>query len=379
MRIPFNKCVPVGNEINYVSEVVSTGEFGASGTYKSRCETWLKDHFDAADAVMTQSCTAALEMAAMLANIGPGDEVILPSFTFSSTANAFALRGSKLVFVDIDPVTLNIDPTQVEKALSEKTRVIVPVNYAGQPCDIAAIRDKANKVSKDILIIEDSAQALMAYENNKPVGSQSDLATISFHNTKNIACGEGGALIVNNEKFRKRSYILSEKGTNRKAFFLGEIDKYSWVDIGTSAIPSELTSALLLAQLEKAKEITEKRREAWDMYYDAFEDLERTGSVKRPQIAENVYNNAHMFYLLINSNETRNKLIRSLKEKGISAPFHYIPLHSAPAGLKLGEAIGDMSVTNRISQTLIRLPLWYGVDQYIPEIVDSIRDFFASN
>ncbi len=373
-KIPFNKCVNAGNELDYVTDVVSTGRFGVDGTYKSRCETWLKDHYDATDAILTQSCTDALEMAAMLANIGPGDEVIMPSFTFSSTANAFALRGATLVFTDIDPVTLNLDPKEVAKAVTDKTKVIVPVDYAGHPCDMVALREIADNAPQDIMIAEDAAQALMASENGRPVGVHADVSTLSFHNTKNIACGEGGALIINNEIYKKRSYILSEKGTNRKAFFLGEIDKYSWVDIGTSAVPSEMTSAYLLGQLEKADEITLSRRKAWDIYYDAFAKLESRGVARRPVVNNSVYNNAHMFYLLLESNELRNKLIRELRDRNISAPFHYIPLHSAPAGLKLGRATGNMAVTDKVSSTLIRMPMWNGVDQIAGQVIDAVLE-----
>ena len=376
-KIPFNKCVNAGNELEYVTDVVSNGRFGVDGTYKARCESWLKEHYDAKDAVLTQSCTDALEMAAMLANIGPGDEVIMPSFTFSSTANAFALRGSTLVFADIDPVTLNLDPKEVAKAVTDKTKVIVPVDYAGHPCDMAALRDIADNQPQDIMIAEDAAQAIMASENGRPVGVHADVSTLSFHNTKNIASGEGGALIINNEIYKKRSYILSEKGTNRKAFFLGEIDKYSWVDIGTSAVPSEMTSAYLLGQLEKAEEITLSRRKAWDMYYEGFADLEARGIARRPVVNNSIYNNAHMFYLLLETNELRNKLIRELRDRGISAPFHYIPLHSAPAGLKLGRATGDMAVTDKVSSTLIRMPMWNGVDQVANEVIDAVSQILG--
>ena len=374
LKIPFNRCVNAGNEIEYVSDVVSTGRFGTDGTYKKRCEEWLKQHFNAPDAVLAQSCTDALEMAAMLADIGPGDEVIMPSFTFSSTANAFALRGATLVFADIDPKTLNLDPNEVEKAITDKTKVIVPVDYAGHPCDMAALLSIAGRAKQNIMIVEDAAQALMASENGRPVGVHADVATISFHNTKNIACGEGGALIVNNEAYKKRSYILSEKGTNRKAFFLGEVDKYSWVDIGTSAVPSEMTAAYLLAQLEKADEITNARRKAWTAYWQGFESLEKKGVLKRPYTGDKVYNNAHMFYLLMDSVETRNHLIRELRDRGISAPFHYIPLHSAPAGLRLGRATGNMDVTDRVSSTLIRMPMWNGVNDVASKVIDAVED-----
>ena len=372
ITIPFNKCVTVGNEKDYVDDVVTNGRFSVDSDYKKRCEAWLKDHYQAHDAIMTQSCTDALEMAAMLAEIGPGDEVIMPSFTFSSTANAFALRGATLVFVDIDDQTLNIDPIEVARAVTSKTKVIVPVDYAGHPCDMAALNAIASE--HDIMVAEDAAQAVMASENGRPVGVHADVSTLSFHNTKNIACGEGGALIVNNPKYAKRAAILSEKGTNRKAFFLGEVDKYSWVDIGTSAVPSELTAAYLLGQLDHAAEITNQRRAAWDAYHKALAPLENTGLIKMPYVAPSVTHNAHMFYLLLRDNKLRNHMIKSLRERGISAPFHYIPLHSAPAGLKLGRSVGDMEVTNRISSTLLRLPMWNGAEAEVPAVASAIEE-----
>lgn len=375
ITIPFNKCVTIGNEKEYVADVVNNGRFSVDSDYKSRCEAWLKDHYQAEDVVMTQSCTDALEMAAMLAEIGPGDEVIMPSFTFSSTANAFALRGATLVFVDIDPQTLNIDPAEVAKAVTPNTKVIVPVDYAGHPCDMVALRAIADE--HDIMIAEDAAQAVMASMDGRPVGVHADVSTLSFHNTKNIACGEGGALIINNPKYVKRAAILAEKGTNRKAFFLGEVDKYSWVDIGTSAVPSELTAAYLLGQLDHAVEITKKRVEAWSAYQSALAPLENTGLLKLPYISPGCTHNAHMFYLLMRDNDLRNHLIKELRERGISAPFHYIPLHSAPAGKKLGRAVGDMAVTDKVSSTLIRLPLWVGVSEHIPTIVSAIEDILS--
>jgi dTDP-4-amino-4,6-dideoxygalactose transaminase len=374
--IPFNKSVTIGNETKYVTDVVTTGRFGVAGIYKKQCEAWLKDHYDAEDVIVTQSCTDALEMAAMLADVGPGDEVIMPSFTFSSTANAFALRGAALVFVDIDPMTLNIDPEEVAKAVTDKTKVIVPVDYAGHPCDMKALQQIAD--THNLMIVEDAAQAMMANIDGRPVGVHADVSTLSFHNTKNIACGEGGALIINNPKYAKRAAILAEKGTNRKAFFLGEVDKYSWVDIGTSAVPSELTSAYLMGQLDHAEEITAKRRAAWQAYQKALAPLENTGLVKLPYVEPGCEHNAHMFYLLLRDNDLRNHMIKELRDRGISAPFHYVPLHSAEAGQKLGRAVGDMAVTDRISSTLIRLPMWVGVDEHVPQIVAEIENILLA-
>ena len=372
MKIPFNRNHRASNEKQYVEEVLSRAAYGAPYPFQERCRQWLEHRFDS-EVVVTQSCTDALEMAALLCRVGPGDEVILPSFTFSSTATAFALRGAALVFVDIEPRLFNIDVDAVAKAVTARTKVIVAVNYAGNPCDIDALRRLSD--DRDLLLVEDAAQSLMTERDGRQVGTTADLTTISFHNTKNIHCGEGGALVVNRPEFRSRAHILSEKGTNRRAFFLGEVDKYSWVDIGTSALPSELTSALLLSQLEDAVDVTESRRSAWSAYRDALRPLAERGLFSLPVDPDGVRHNAHIFHLLVREQEVRDELIRYLRDRSISAPFHYLPLHSSRAGLRHGRLSGGGEITDRVSSRLIRLPLWPGVP--VRPVVEAIHDFFG--
>lgn len=373
MNIPFNRNHRAANEDRYIGDVMTRAAYGTPYTYLERCRARLEDRFGS-EVVVTQSCTDALELAAILCRVGPGDEVILPSFTFSSTATAFALRGAELVFVDIDDRTLNIDVEAVAAAVTARTRVVVAVDYAGNPCDMSALRSICD--ANGLLLVEDAAQALMAEHNGRQVGTESDMATVSFHNTKNIHCGEGGALVINNPEFRDRSHILAEKGTNRRAFFLGQVDKYSWVDLGTSALPSELTSALLLAQLDDAEEITNLRRTAWYQYEELLRPLAGLGLIRGPEVPDGVRHNAHIHHLRLADHEQRNDMVRFLADRGISAPFHYIPLHSSRAGLRHGRLAGSADVTDRVSQTLIRLPLWPGVP--VEPVVDAIGDFFAS-
>ena len=376
--IPFIRNFRTRREIEYVTDVVTGGSFSsvplASG-YRGRCEEALSSHYRGGgrgvDVILTQSCTVALEMAAMLCGVGPGDEVVLPSYTFSSTANAFALRGAALVFVDIDPQTLNIDPAEVEKAVTPRTKAIVCVDYAGHPCDMKSLRSICDE--HGLALVEDAAQSYWAFEHDRPVGTQADLAALSFHNTKNIHCGAGGALIINSERHADRAAILAEKGTNRKRFFLGQVDKYSWVDIGTSALPSELTSAMLLSQLEMAEEITNLRRTAWMEYAEGLSDIASEKGISLPYIAAGVKHNAHMFYLLLENRDRRDSLIRELRNRNISAPFHYIPLHSSAAGRKFGRAQGELAVTNRVASSIIRLPLWPGVPT--GRVIQAVRAF----
>lgn len=372
MKIPFNRNHRASSEKQYVEEVLSSAAYGAPYPFQERCRQWLEQRFES-EVVVTQSCTDALEMAALLCRVGPGDEVILPSFTFSSTATAFALRGAELVFVDVEPALFTIDVGAVARAVTARTKVIVAVNYAGNPCDVDSLRRLCD--NRDLLLVEDAAQSLMTERDGHQVGMRADLTTLSFHNTKNIHCGEGGALIVNRPEFRSRAHILSEKGTNRRAFFLGEVDKYSWVDIGTSALPSELTSALLLSQLEDAVEITDLRRGAWWSYREALTPLAERGLFDLPVDPGGVRHNAHIFHLLVNEPPVRDQLIRFLRDRSISAPFHYLPLHSSRAGLRHGRLAGGCDVTERVSSTLIRLPLWPGVP--IDPVVAAVHDFFG--
>jgi dTDP-4-amino-4,6-dideoxygalactose transaminase len=319
---------------------------------------------------LTHSCTAALEMAALLADFQAGDEVILPSFTFVSTANAFVLRGAVPVFVDVRSDTLNLDETLVEAAITPRTRAIVAVHYAGVPAEMDALRDIADR--HGLLLIEDAAQAVLSQYRGRPAGSLSHLAAVSFHETKNVISGEGGALLINDPRFLTRAEILWEKGTNRTALLRGEVDKYTWIDIGSSFLPSELIAAFLWAQLEQADDILAQRLHIWETYHKAFAPLENQGAIRRPIIPPHCCHNAHMYYLLLDGLSARTRLIEQLKSQDISAVFHYVPLHSAPAGRRYGRAHGPMSITDRTSDSLVRLPLWLGIETVLPRIIASV-------
>lgn len=372
--IPFNVPFATGREIEYITEAIQNHHLSGDGSFTKKCHAWLEQNTGSQRALLTHSCTAALEMAAILADIQPGDEVIMPSYTFVSTANAFALRGGVPVFVDIRPDTLNIDETQIESAITSKTKAIVPVHYAGVGCEMDAIMEIANR--HNLLVIEDAAQGVLAAYNGTPLGSIGHLAAFSFHETKNLLSGEGGALLINDATLIERAEIIREKGTNRSKFFRGEVDKYTWVDLGSSYLPSELNAAFLLAQLESSEEIISRRLSLWQAYHDAFLDLEKIGVVKRPHIPPHCHHNGHMYYLLLNTPEQQKLLLKHLKSEGIYAVFHYIPLHSAPAGQRYGRAHGEMPFTDRLSATLVRLPLWIGVDQSI--VIDQVRQFLVA-
>jgi dTDP-4-amino-4,6-dideoxygalactose transaminase len=359
--IPFNRPRLVGREHTYVDEALASGKLSGNGMFARRCGDWLQSHVGARSALITPSCTAALEMAAMLADLDPGEEVIMPSFTFVSTANAFALRGAVPVFVDIDPRTLNVDPDAIEAAVTEQTRAIVVVHYAGVSCDMERIMDLAGRLG--LLVIEDAAHALLATHAGRPLGSIGHLSTFSFHETKNVHCGEGGALLVNDQRFVARAEVLQEKGTDRSRFFRGEIDKYTWQDIGSSYLLSEVAAAFLWAQLEAAEEITRERVGIWDRYQEAFEPLAREGLVSCPHVPRESRHSGHLYYLLLDTRRRRDALIAALAEKEVHAVFHYVPLHDSPAGRRLGRASGTLAVTRSASARLVRLPLWSGLGE----------------
>jgi dTDP-4-amino-4,6-dideoxygalactose transaminase len=323
-------------------------------------------------ALLTHSCTAALEMAALLATVGPGDEIVMPSYTFVSTANAFVLRGATPVFVDIRPDTLNLDETLVEPAITPRTRAVVPVHYAGVGCEMSDIGDLAS--TRQLLVVEDAAQAFDAFYRGRPLGSFGQLAAMSFHETKNIVSGEGGALYVNDSSFAGRAEILREKGTNRSQFLRGQVDKYRWVDVGSSFLPGELIAAFLCAQMEHAQEITNARREIWQWYYDRLEGLETRGSLRRPIVPPHCVHNAHMFYVLVRDLDTRTRVLDRLNASGVNAVFHYVPLHSSPSGLKYGRVSGPMRQTDDVSSRLIRLPLWVGMTQVDVDRVGTVLE-----
>ena len=377
-NIPFNKPFFTGKELKYIYEAVhSNWNISGNGPFTKKCHKWLEDNLNVQKALLTHSCTAALEMAAMLADIQPGDEIIMPSFTFVSTANAFVLRGGVPVFVDIRPDTLNIDESKIEAAITEKTKAIVPVHYAGVACEMDAIMKIANK--HNLLVIEDAAQAILSEYKGRKLGYIGHLGCLSFHETKNIISGEGGALLINDERFIERSEIIWEKGTDRQRFFRGEIDKYSWMDIGSSYLPSDIIAAFLYAQLEHAEEIINKRIKDFNTYYDLLKPLEDDGLIQLPHVPKDYKHNGHLFYIITKSHKKQQELILYLKQNGINAVFHYIPLHSSPAGKKYGIISDELDNTEIVSSNLIRLPLFHMItDKDIEYITKTIYKFYIS-
>lgn len=361
MKLPFNKPYMTGKELWYISQAHASGHLSGDGPFTRKCHEWLELSILCQKALLTHSCTAALEMAAILTDIQDGDEVIMPSFTFVSTANAFVLRGGVPVFVDIRPDTLNIDEAKIEEAITPRTKAIVVVHYAGVACEMDSIMTIAKK--HGLFVIEDAAQGIMCRYKGRPLGSIGHLAAVSFHETKNIIAGEGGALLINDSRFVERAEIIREKGTNRGKFFRGEVDKYTWVDIGSSFLPSELIAAFLWAQMEEAERITSCRLKIWGLYHGLLSGIEAVGHFRRPVIPDQCVHNAHMYYLLLPDLDFRTAVLSSLNEKGFHAVFHYIPLHSSPAGIKYGRASGSLRVTDEISNRLLRLPLWMGMDE----------------
>lgn len=354
--VPFNQPYAGGKELEYIQQAMANGHLSGGGPFTKKCHAWLEERVGCHKALLTHSCTAALEMTALLADIQPGDEIIMPSFTFVSTANAFVLRGGVPVFVDIRPDTLNLDEAKVEAAITCRTKAIVPVHYAGVGCTMDTIMAIAER--HGLLVIEDAAQGVMAAYKGRPLGNIGHLAAVSFHETKNVISGEGGALLINDLRWAERAEIIWEKGTNRSQFFRGQVDKYSWVDIGSSYLPSEINAAFLWAQLENAERLTQQRLKIWNLYHEAFVGLEDQYEVRRPVIPAECQHNAHMYYLLLPNLEQRTAFLQGLKSVGINAVFHYVPLHSSPAGKKYGRAHGDLSQTQEVSDRLVRLPLW---------------------
>ena len=359
-NIPFNRPYMTGRELSYIAQAHTNGHLAGDGMFTKKCHAWLEARTGAHKALLAHSCTAALEMAAILADIQPGDEVIMPSYTFVSTANAFVLRGGVPVFVDIRPDTLNIDETRIEAAITPRTKAIVPVHYAGVACEMDTIMTIAK--GHNLLVIEDAAQGIMSTYKGKPLGSIGHMGTYSFHETKNIISGEGGALLINDERFSERAEIIREKGTNRGQFFRGQVDKYTWVDIGSSYLPGEVIAAFLWAQMEEAQSITQKRMDIWQKYHEALVPLENAGKLRRPIVPDVCQHNAHMYYILLESLGKRTEVIAQLKKQGVNSVFHYVPLHSAPAGKKYGRASGELRHTDNLSDRLLRLPLWNGLD-----------------
>lgn len=368
MKIPFNKPHLTGKELHYIAEAHGRGQLAGDGYFTKQCSAWLEQRAGCAKALLTHSCTAALEMAAILADIRPGDEVIMPSYTFVSTANAFVLRGGVPVFVDIRPDTLNIDETLIEAAITPRTRAIVPVHYAGVACEMDTIMDIAHR--HGLLVIEDAAQGVMASYKGRALGTIGHLGCYSFHETKNIISGEGGALLINDPALAERAEIIREKGTNRSLFFRGQVDKYTWVDIGSSYLPGEIIAAFLWAQMQEAEDITVTRLAIWERYHAAFRELEAAGRLRRPVVPAGCQHNAHMYYLLLGDLSERTAFIDAMKAHDIHCVFHYVPLHSAPQGAECGRSMGDMAHTRGLSERLVRLPLWVGLDRAQDMVID---------
>ena len=374
MKIDFNRPAIVGKELEYIKDAVDQGMLCGDGKYTKLCSSWMKERFHVNQVFLTTSCTHALEMAAYLCDIHPGDEVIMPSYTFVSTADAFVLRGAKIVFVDIRPDTMNIDEKLIEQAVTEKTKAIVPVHYAGVACEMDTIMEIARKY--DLKVVEDAAQGVEAYYHGKALGTIGDFGCYSFHETKNYTMGEGGALVFQDNSFQEKAEILREKGTDRSRFFRGQVDKYRWIDYGSSYLPSEMNAAYLYAQLEECEKINRKRHQIYDYYHRNLAPLEEAGLIERPFVPEGIEHNAHMYYIKVKDLETRTGLIAYLKENGIYSAFHYVPLHSSPAGMKFGRFSGEDVYTTRESERLVRLPMFYNLPMSDVEyIVEKILEF----
>ena len=360
-QIPFNRPYATGRELVYVAEAQRNFRLSGDGEFTKRCHQWIERRTGCAKALLTHSCTSALDLAAMLLDIEPGDEVILPSYTFVSTANAFVLRGAVPVFVDIREDTLNLDERLVQAAITPRTRVIVPVHYAGISCEMDAILALARRY--DLRVVEDAAQGVLASYKGRALGAIGDLGSFSFHETKNIMSGEGGSLLVTDPELVLRAEIMREKGTDRGRFFRGEVDKYTWQDIGSSFLPNEMTAAFLWAQLEEAERITAGRITNWKRYHEMLAPLEQQGLLRRPIVPADCRHNGHLYYILLRSETDRQKVLDGLKQNRIGAVFHYVPLHSSPAGMRFGRAHGDLSLTTSLSQRLVRLPMWFGLSE----------------
>ncbi len=375
--IVFNEPPYVGKEVEYIKDAIANNKICGDGSYTKKCNNWIEEKTGTKKALLTTSCTHATEMAALLTEIKPGDEVIMPSFTFVSTADAFVLRGAKVVFVDIRPDTMNIDEKLIEAAITDKTKAIVPVHYAGVACEMDTIMDIAKKYN--LYVIEDAAQGVMSTYKGRALGTIGDYGCFSFHETKNYSMGEGGALLINDESNIELAEIIREKGTNRSKFFRGQIDKYTWVEAGSSYLPSDMNAAYLWAQFEMAEEINNHRLKLWNMYYEKLEELANDGRIDLPFIPDECQHNAHMFYLKTKDLEERTELIQYLKENDVWAVFHYIPLHSAPAGVKYGRFHGADIYTTRESERLVRLPMFYNLKiKQVEKICEIVCKFYSS-
>jgi dTDP-4-amino-4,6-dideoxygalactose transaminase len=373
--IPFNKPYMTGKELDYIMQAHTNGHLSGDGPFTKRCSAWLEQKIGSRKALLTHSCTAALEMAAILLDLKAGDEVIMPSYTFVSTANAFVLRGAVPIFVDIRPDTLNIDETLIEQAITPRTKAICVVHYAGIACEMDTIMAIAQR--HNLKVIEDAAQGIFSTYKGRALGSIGDLAALSFHETKNVISGEGGALLINDPALIERAEIIREKGTNRSRFFRGQVDKYTWVDVGSSYLPSELIAAFLAAQLDHGDEITARRLAIWTRYHDWAAPLEAAGLIRRPVVPVDCKHNAHMYYLVLAGLEQRSTFIEGMKAAGIGTVFHYIPLHSSPAGRRFGRTAGDLPHTDAISASLVRLPFWIGMEEHLDHVTTTAANILS--
>jgi len=376
IQIPFNKPSIIGKELYYIAQSVLSGRISGDGLFTSKCSKLIEDRYSVKKVLLTTSCSSALDIAAILCNISTHDEIILPSYTFTSTANSYLMHGAKLKFIDIREDTLNIDEKKIEDVITPRTKAIVVVHYAGVSCEMDEVMNIARKYN--LLVVEDSAQGMESKYKNKYLGTIGDIGCYSFHETKNFTCGEGGAICINKGDFIERAEIVREKGTNRSKFFRGEVDKYNWVDVGSSYLPSEILSAFLFSQLENAEVITKKRLEKWQYYYNCLGDLENKGFLRRPIVPKNCVHNAHMFYIILKDEKTRDDLMNYLKDNGVLAIFHYLPLHLSPIGKKLGYKKGYLPITENLSLRLLRLPLFYDLSENDQDIVLSYIFKFAS-
>jgi len=375
--ISFNIPPCVGTELEFVSEAIANHKICGDGPFTKRCNRWMEDRFGAQKVLLTTSGTTALDMALLLCDLSPGDEVILPSYTFSSTATAPVLAGARLVFVDVRPDTMNIDEKKIESEITDRTKVIIAVHYAGVACEMDTIMDIARR--HGLKVVEDAAQGVMSQYKGRPLGTIGDFGCYSFHETKNYSMGEGGAIVINNPEYNERAEILREKGTNRSRFLRGQVDKYTWVDFGDSYLPSDINAAYLWAQLEKADEINEDRLRSWHIYDELLRPLADKGLIQQPTVPDGCTHNAHMYYIKCRDIEERTALIQYLKEREISAVFHYIPLHSAPAGLRYGRFSGEDEYTTKESERLMRLPMYYGLKKEdIETVVKAIREYYGA-
>jgi dTDP-4-amino-4,6-dideoxygalactose transaminase len=371
-KVPFNRPTLTGREYEYIKTAVESGHLSGNGPFTATCQRWIEAHVGCRRALLTHSCTAALEMSALLLDLEPGDEIIMASFAFVSTANAFVLRRAVPVFVDIREDTLNVDESLIEQAITPRTRAIVALHYAGVGCEMDTIVDIASR--SRVAVVEDAAQGIAATYRGRPLGSIGQLGALSFHETKNVIAGEGGALLVNDERYTERAEIIWEKGTNRSQFFRGHAEKYTWLDIGSSYLPSELTAAFLQAQLDDIDHISERRLRLWQGYHDRLEACERAGVLRRPIVPDGCRHNGHIYYVLFRTAAARTAALASLHESGIDAVFHYVPLHSSPAGRRVGRASGGLTVTDSVAERLVRLPLWVGMaDSDLDLVIDAVR------